>query len=61
MAALSVAAGSITLAAPSAAADSTYPTHPARLIVGYPPGGSTDIPARLTALKVAPGAGIKPE
>jgi tripartite-type tricarboxylate transporter receptor subunit TctC len=24
-----------------------YPTHPARIIVGYPPGGSTDILARI--------------
>src|SRR5215831_870926 len=26
----------------------TYPTQPLRLILGYPPGGSADITARLT-------------
>src|SRR6059058_1293920 len=29
------------------AADDDYPNHPVRWLVGYPPGGSTDICARL--------------
>jgi tripartite-type tricarboxylate transporter receptor subunit TctC len=35
----------VPLALPAAAAD--YPTRPVHIIVGYPPGGSTDIVARL--------------
>ncbi len=36
------------------AAELAYPTHPVRLIVGYPPGGSTDIAARLIGQRLAP-------
>lgn len=32
----------------------SYPTRPVRLIVGYPPGGSTDIAARLIGQRLAP-------
>ena len=31
----------------AARADDDYPNHPVRWLVGYPPGGSTDICARL--------------
>lgn len=34
---------------PRLARAQSYPTHPVRLIVGYPPGGQIDILARITA------------
>src|SRR6202166_3876701 len=37
----------LTFAAGAARAADDYPNHPVRWLVGYPPGGSTDIVARL--------------
>ena len=34
-------------------AQSDYPNKPVRLIIGFPPGGSTDIVGRITALKLS--------
>ena len=46
---LQLAAGAAALSAtPPSAWAQTYPTRSLRLIIGYPPGGSADITARLT-------------
>jgi tripartite-type tricarboxylate transporter receptor subunit TctC len=44
-----LAAGAAALPAVTRIANAqTYPTRPVRMIIGYPPGGSADITARLT-------------
>src|SRR6202045_961875 len=43
------AAAATLLAVSRVARAQTYPTRPVRLIIGYPPGGSADITARLMA------------
>src|SRR4051794_18861141 len=39
-------------AAAALAADPSYPAHPIRIIVPFPPGGSTDVIARLVGQKL---------
>jgi tripartite-type tricarboxylate transporter receptor subunit TctC len=48
IAALVIACAAVAITtAVARAADDDYPNHPVRWLVGYPPGGSTDICARL--------------
>lgn len=46
-------AAAATLVAGSANAQTGYPNHPVKLLVGYPPGGPVDIIARIMADKLS--------
>ncbi len=45
------------VAAPFAAAADAWPTRPIRMLVGFPPGGSTDLSARVLAAKLTQSLG----
>jgi tripartite-type tricarboxylate transporter receptor subunit TctC len=47
----------VALAAPLAQAQATYPSKPIQLIVGYAPGGGTDLLARVIAAELGKGLG----
>lgn len=48
-----LAIASAALVAPTFAQSSDYPTRPIRMIVGYPPGGATDVMARAVGARLS--------
>jgi tripartite-type tricarboxylate transporter receptor subunit TctC len=54
--ALTLACAASLLAGP-AAAQGGYPNHPIKLIVGFPPGGSTDLAGRVLAARLTQSLG----
>ena len=52
-----VAALLLALAGPAAAQGSSYPNKPLKMLVGFPPGGSTDLAARVLAAKLSQSLG----
>lgn len=45
--------GLALLAAPALAQDSAYPSKPITIVVGYPPGGSTDLMGRMVSAELS--------
>jgi tripartite-type tricarboxylate transporter receptor subunit TctC len=55
---MSLAAASLAGFAPTVFAQQTYPSKPIKIIVPFPAGGTTDIVARLMALRMSESMGV---
>ena len=53
-----LAVSSATCALPAFGADSPVPTGPVRIVVGFPPGGGSDVLARIVASKLSESWGV---
>jgi len=51
-------AAALSLLAPMTASAQSWPTKPVRIVVAYPPGGATDLQARLVAAKLKDRWGV---
>lgn len=58
LAALSLLAATLAAAAPALAQDAPYPARAITVVVGYPPGGSTDLTGRAVADHLARKLGV---
>lgn len=54
---MSICATAMLFVVAPASAQQTYPTKPVRFLVGFPPGGGTDIMARVIAAKLTESVG----
>ncbi|MFO0459331.1 MAG: tripartite tricarboxylate transporter substrate binding protein [Burkholderiales bacterium] len=55
--AIAAAAATLVLPAPPAAAQDAYPFRPIRIVVPFPPGGTTDVLARIVGAKMQESMG----
>lgn len=58
LATLSVLAATLAATLPALAQDGPYPSRPITVVVGYPPGGSTDLTGRAVADQLARKLGV---
>jgi tripartite-type tricarboxylate transporter receptor subunit TctC len=52
-----IALGGIALATPSTLSAQDFPNRPIKVVVGFPPGGGTDVAARIIAAEMSKGLG----
>jgi tripartite-type tricarboxylate transporter receptor subunit TctC len=52
-----IALGAMALAAPGTSSAQDFPNRPIKVVVGFPPGGGTDVAARIVAAEMSKGFG----